>query len=236
MKKSLFKILISLFAFLSNAGLVNAYVDNSEFLAEFETTVKNEVKKQIEVDKNTELKIKVLNMPTYKISNGQIVIKSTRSNFSNRDIKRVYIYENGKILNSFPLSVQILVYKNVLVAKNPIQIGQLINDSNSTVKRAEVGAYADKILSSLPKDKHVSTRSIKKDGLILTSYIRTEPDVIKDSSVDIIFKSKDSLNITINGKALKEGSIGDRITVKSQKYNKTYNAIVTNKNEVTVRI
>ena len=44
------------------------------------------------------------------------------------------------------------------------------------------------------------------------------------------------MNIKLRGKALKEGSIGDTILVRSDKYNKTYTGIVKSENEVMVRI
>ena len=59
--------------------------------------------------------------------------------------------------------------------------------------------------------------------------------VSKNSNVDIIFQSK-TLNIKLRGKALKDGSVGDVVLVRSDKYNKTYNATVKGENEVVVRI
>jgi len=59
--------------------------------------------------------------------------------------------------------------------------------------------------------------------------------VLKNSSIDIIFESK-NMNIKLRGKALNDGAKGDRILVKSDKYNKTYNAIIKSENEVIVRI
>ena len=58
---------------------------------------------------------------------------------------------------------------------------------------------------------------------------------VKNSNIDIVFQSK-AMNIKIKGIALKEGSIGDTILVRSDKYNKTYTGIVKSENEVMVRI
>ena len=82
----------------------------------------------------------------------------------------------------------------------------------------------------------MATRNISKDTPILKHYVKSKPDVIKDSTINIVFKSNGDLKITVDGKALKEGSIGDNILVKSIKYNKVYRATVSNKNEATVRI
>ena len=42
--------------------------------------------------------------------------------------------------------------------------------------------------------------------------------------------------IKLQGRALKDGAIGEKILVRSDKYNKIYSAIVNSANEVTVRI
>ena len=69
-----------------------------------------------------------------------------------------------------------------------------------------------------------------------TKPIKQKALVLKDSCVDIIFLSSKGLKITLQGKALKEGAMGDTILVRSNKYNKIYNATVSSSNEVTVRI
>ena len=58
---------------------------------------------------------------------------------------------------------------------------------------------------------------------------------LKNSNIDIVFQSK-NLNIKVRGKALKEGALGDKILVRSEKYNKTYTGTIKSANEVVVRI
>jgi flagella basal body P-ring formation protein FlgA len=71
--------------------------------------------------------------------------------------------------------------------------------------------------------------------VIDTFEVVVKSAISKNSMIDIVFQTK-GMNIKIKGTALKEGSIGDMILVRSEKYNKTYNGIVLSQSEVMVRI
>ena len=60
-------------------------------------------------------------------------------------------------------------------------------------------------------------------------------EVYELDNVDIVFEGN-GVQITLRGKALTEGAIGDIIPVRSEKYNKTYSAKIDSNSKVTVRI
>lgn len=240
MKNKTIKSLISLFILALSVSSVSAYtLSRADFEAEVKKQITIQAQKQIEKLGGGEIEVRILNMPQTNIqTKNQPIIKvdSNTNGFLSRDLKRVSIYDGATFIKSFPISVNTLVYRDVLCATNPIAREQNITISNSSIKKSEIGQYLGQTIETFPQKPLVATRNIQKDGVILKTYVKSKPDVLKDSTINIVFKSKDNLKITVDGKALKEGSIGDNILVKSLKYNKVYNATVSNKNEATVRI
>lgn len=240
MKKIYFKILILtiILGTALNVALAQS-MSEEELKMHIIEQIKQQSQKQIEPLGGGEIQVKILNMPQgdIKTKNETVIkVESNTNNFLYRDIKRVSIYDGNTFVKSFPISVNTLVFREVLCATNPIARDQNISISNSTLKKAQIGEYIGQTIDSNPKNALVATRNIPKDTPILKHYVKSKPDVIKDSTINIVFKSNGDLKITVDGKALKEGSIGDNILVKSIKYNKVYRATVSNKNEATVRI
>ena len=140
----------------------------------------------------------------------------------------------GNLIKAFPINIQTKVYSNVLVANKNINFGDEINFNNSTIERREISRYLGKTYSN-NQENLISKRNFPAKTIITTDYAKAKSAIQKDSMVDIVFVSK-TINIKLRGKALKEGAIGENILVKSEKYNKTYNAKVISQNEVMVRI
>ncbi len=240
MKNKLTKILTVLFSLLLMCTVCCAQtLSEEEFRAAIIEKITKQAQKQVDSLGGGEVKVRILNMPQGEITTKdkiEIKVESNTNGFLSRDIKRVSVYDGKTFIKSFPISVNTLVYKEVLCATNPIVREQAISISNSGVQKMQIGQYLGQTIDKYPKGELVATRNIPKGSPILKNYVKSKPDVLKDSTINIIFKSNDNLKITVDGKALKEGSIGDNIQVKSLKYNKIYQATVSNKNEVTVKI
>ena len=240
MKNKLTKILIVFFSLLLMCTVCSAQtLSEEEFRAAIIEKITKQAQKQVDNLGGGEVKVRILNMPQGEITTKdkvEIKVESNTNGFLSRDIKRVSVYDGKTFIKSFPISVNTLVYKEVLCATNPIVREQAISISNSSVQKMQIGQYLGQTIDKYPKAELVATRNVPKGSPILKNYVKSKPDVLKDSTINIIFKSNDNLKITVDGKALKEGSIGDNIQVKSLKYNKIYQATVSNKNEVTVKI
>lgn len=240
MKNKLTKILTVLFSLLLMCTVCYAQtLSEEEFRAAIIEKITKQAQKQVDSLGGGEVKVRILNMPQGEITTKdkvEIKVESNTNGFLSRDIKRVSVYDGKTFIKSFPISVNTLVYKEVLCATNPIVREQAISISNSGVQKMQIGQYLGQTIDKYPKGELVATRNVPKGSPILKNYVKSKPDVLKDSTINIIFKSNDNLKITVDGKALKEGSIGDNIQVKSLKYNKIYQATVSNKNEVTVKI
>ena len=240
MKNKTTKILITATLLLFSTLNCNAQkMSQEEFKSAIIEQITLQAQKQVDKLGGGDIEVKILNMPRggIEVQNKlKITVESNTNGFLSRDIKRVSVYDGKTFIKSFPISVNTLVYKEVLCATNPIVREQAISISNSGVQKMQIGQYLGQTIDKYPKAELVATRNVPKGSPILKNYVKSKPDVLKDSTINIIFKSNDNLKITVDGKALKEGSIGDNIQVKSLKYNKIYQATVSNKNEVTVKI
>lgn len=209
---------------------------NSIITSKIESAIKNQVKKY-----DVEIKTKISGLPTTGLTTQENVMpkiefSNVPANFQPNLYTRVTI-KNSKnaIIASYSISAQTKLYKDILVANQQITYNQTLNQANTRLEKREVTNILGNTISSLD-DKKISTRTFMKDNAILASGVKSKATVLKDSNIDIIFLSQKGLRIKLQGKALKDGAIGDVILVRSSKYNKTYSATVNSENEVTVRI
>lgn len=239
MKNKLFKSLISALVLVLTANTAFCYVLSREELNErLTSTLKIEAQNYVDKLGGGEVLVKINNLPfedTNTKNEPKIEVKSNFDKFTYRDIKRVSIYDGNVFVKSFPISTTTYVYKNVLCANTTILRDAPINASNTRFLRLEVGQYLGKTLDNF-EEGLVATKNYTKNNVILKNFTKGKPDIIKDSTIGIVFQSSGGFKIKVEGKALKEGSVGDLITVKSAKYNKIYQATVTGRNEVTVKI
>ena len=223
--KKLFSILIALIL-TSNVALAVTFTDSF---------VREEVRKQIILQKI------ISNMPfkTMTVSDGKIkfVVTSNFEKFVPRDIKKVYVYSNGKLEREFLVQVRTLAYKNVLCAKTQMERESLLSNANVSAKRMEVSAQLDYVLTpEMLENKQIITKKWFREGEILDKrFVRIKPDVERNSEVQTYFKSN-GIMIMISGKALDEGMVGDYINVQNETYKRTYKARVIGENKVLVNI
>ena len=190
---------------------------------------------------STDYKINITGIPYGNIVSKEniapkVELKAQNPEFRPNSFVRVVVKDSkNNILKAFSINIQTLVYKNVLVAKDIISYNSEINDTNSKIERKEISKYLSKVLTQMPKEA-VANKNYQKESLILADCIKQKASILKDSIVDIVFLSDKGLRIKMQGKALKEGTIGETITVRSDKYNKIYNAKVSSSSEVVVRI
>ena len=234
------KNLILLVVVLASVNSTLAYtLTYDELNSYINSQVLKETKEKISSNLETEIKISGIPFSNIQTNDNQfpkIEIVSQNNSFQQFSYKRVIVKDSrNNIVKSFPINVHTLVYDNVLVANELIQYGKEINSNNTNIEKREVSKYLGKTYSQNISGLTAS-KNYPKGEIILNSVVKGKSAILKDSIVDINFVSQKGLNIKLQGKALSEGAIGDRILVRSTKYNKTYNAIVNSSNEVTVRI
>lgn len=231
-------ILFLILAFSSNASF--AYVlTPDELKGDLNKKINSQIKEQLK-NYSSDYKIKISGIPNENIitqenNKPKIEIISQNNNFNQNQYRRILIKsQNGATIKAFPITVQTLVYKDVLVANEQIAYNQEINQANTKLERKEISRLLDKTISK-NNINLIATRNYPKGSIINSQYVKSKSIVAKNSMIDIVFQTK-GMNIKLKGTALKEGSIGDTILVRSEKYNKTYNGVVLSQNEVMVRI
>ena len=231
-------ILFLILAFSSNASF--AYVlTPDELKNDLNKKINSQIKEQLK-NYSSDFKIKITGVPieniiTQENNKPKIEIISQNNNFNQNQYRRILIKsQNGTTIKAFPITVQTLVYKDVLVANETIAYNQEINQANTKLERKEISRLLDKTISK-NNINLIATRNYPKGSIINSQFVKSKSIVAKNSMIDIVFQTK-GMNIKLKGTALKEGSIGDTILVRSEKYNKTYNGVVLSQNEVMVRI
>lgn len=194
--------------------------------------------KQLQKFGNCEIEVKVVNLSTEEIIKTAqkpiIKVESNFDKFMQYDIKKVIIID-GMAKRSIPVNVKIAVYKDVLAAKEFITQFQLVNHSNTYIKRLDVANNIENVMDSLPMVL-VASKNITKDAPVLLTQTKEKPDIVRNSGVKIFFTQGDELTIELDGTAMKEGKLGDIITVKNTKYNRIYTATVVGENRVEVKL
>lgn len=240
MKKSIRNLILFLILALSSKCAF-CYTLN---YAELEGIVKKKVESEIKSDVlkySSDYKINITGIPQTSIITNEntipnVVILSQDNTFKPVSFKRVLIKDSkNNIVKTFAINTRVLIYKEVLCANSQIPFNSEINSSNTILQKKEISRYLDKTLDKLDNTM-ISSRNYQKDDIILLNQTKSKSVVLKNSTVDIVFISPKGLRITLQGKALNDGAIGDIIAVRSNKYNKTYSAKINSATEVTVRI
>ena len=212
MKKLLLTALILL---ISTANVVSAANLSDSY-------VREEIKKQI-IQQNKKytdatLEVIIANMPfsTMYVPDGKLkfVVTSNFDKFAPRDIKKVFIYSNGKLAKEFIVSVRSLAYKEVLCARNQIERDSLLTNANVMTKRMEVSLQLDNILTPdmLTKKQMVSKKWFREGEIIDRRFVKVKPDVERNADVQAYFNSNGVL-IMISGKSMGEGMIENKVLI-----------------------
>jgi len=185
-----------------------------------------------------EIDVKIINLQIEDVTKTSqkptVKVASNFDRFMQYDIKRVTI-QDGTSSRSIPVNVKVAVYKDVLVAKELIPQFQLVTQGNTYIKRLDVANNIENTMSAFP-GVLVASRNISKDAPVLNLYTKQKPEIVRNSDVKVLFTQGDELSIELDATALKEGRIGDIITVKNTKYNKVYTATVIGENKVEVKL
>jgi len=234
------KSLIILFVLLITVQSGFCYVLSKDEIQRYILSKVNNQYKTLLAPYSTDYKITIQGIPDEKIITAEntmpkIELKAQNQDFEPNSYRRVIIKNSkGQILKCFAINVQTKVYGNVLTAAKTIGFNQEINAENTKITRSEITRHLKNTLKTLP-DNCVAGRNYTQGSIIPADSIKEKALISKNSSVDIKFLSK-TLEIRTRGKALKDGALGETILVKSDKYNKTYSAVVNSSSEVIVRI
>ncbi len=188
-----------------------------------------------------EIQVDVGRMPgvPFEIEDGELEIKiktSLRDAFVKRTIVRTTFYVDGKFQRALGVPVTLSLYKNVWIAKQPIQRGDALSGINVEMARRDISSLAGTAARS-SSDLNLTrvTKSFKTGDILDHRFIEKDPAVIRNNMVEIIFKSS-TVAISIPGEAMEDGYMGDIIRVKSNEFKKEYRGKIIQKGRVLINI
>lgn len=133
------------------------------------------------------------------------------------------------------VSVEIEIYKNVVVSAEPLSRNNPIESNQLRIKRMNIaqlrmGYFED------PKelDGYLVQRTLKADQVI-TPYIAKAPPLIMRGDWVTILSGKSGLTVTSTGEALKDGVMGEQIPVKNLASKTTVRAWVVSHDQVSTQ-
>ena len=176
-----------------------------------------------------------LTLPDGKIT--YVQAKENEERFFPRTIKKINICVDGRIMHVANVPVEIDIYKDVLVASEPITREQVLSKENTVTKKVNVADRLEFYLTSDILKKDATAKKMFREGeMIDKRFVKVKPDVVLNSEVRVFFVSNDAVMITIDATALSDGLLGEYIKVSNKKYNKTYTGKVIGENRVLVQI
>ena len=238
--KNLFRIALIFFTMAMTSNLVIAQTLDAQYI---EQEVVKAVEKDMLSKGFTDIEIKVLGIPfkSLELPDGQLkmhIVENNGSGYSKRCIKALRVYVNNSLIRAFGVPLEIKAYKEALVATKEIGIGKAVNSSNVVLKKVEVDGNHHNLVSMnlLEGEEIVSSKFYRAGQPIDKRFSKIRSDVQKDELVTVIFNMENNLTVSIKGKALASGSMGDMVAVQNTDNKKVYYGQIVNKNIVKVNI
>ena len=235
--KNLFKtFLIAFMVLLGNVMPSEALVlDNDYLQAKITEDLNNKYKKS-----NPDGVIVVKNVPQVSVDlkGSTLMIESTCDFYSQgrNKIAKVVLSEDGRVLRTIAVPVEVVAYDMVLVTTKDIQRGEELNSSNTRYEKRNIENNIGNVIAENYDFSNMTSRKILKAGEIVDKrYLVKQTAVHRSTPVVAIFQSG-GIRLSLEVIAMENGGIGDYIKVHSKEYNKVYQGKVISSNKVLIQI
>ncbi len=142
----------------------------------------------------------------------------------------------GKKAWSLHVPVTISVYGKVMVASHQLQRGSILTAADIKLSRNNLANLSYGYYETLSNGIGMKLKRRISAGTVLTPAMLTKPRIITRGQKVTIVAQSGSMLVRVNGKALDNGAIGDRIKVINIKSRKKLEGIITVAGEVKVDI
>ena len=233
MYKFLVIVLISVMAIMpANAQIIAGDVVKTDIAKVLKTTYYNSLT-------GFDVEVKILNVPFRELvlPDGKVSYKVTspEGRYLPRDIKRVDVYVNNEFIRTLNLPVIMKAFKEVIVARDAIMMGQAVTTENTIINKIDCAEKLEYILGEESLKKDITTKKPMRAGEIIDKrFVKIKPDVVRNTEVRVFFSSNDSLMVTIDAVALEDGLIGEWVNVENKNYKKIYKGKIIGENRVLV--
>lgn len=137
---------------------------------------------------------------------------------------------------SLHVSVTISRYENVLVAAHQLQKGSVLRKVDIRLKSIDIATLPYGYIEDIKSGEGMKLKRRVLTGAVLTPSMLKKPQIISRGQQVTILAQSGSMSVRMNGKALANGAIGDRIKVINLKSRKKLEGIITMTGEVKVEI
>ena len=237
MKKIFSTILISLFIL----GFHAACFAQEVTLEQFQKIVSAQIQEDLKNYDLDELEVIVNRLPVEKLilPEGKVTVKVTSNskNLVPREYKKIDIFVNNKYQQTFYVQAEIKAYKYDVFAKELIPRDKIIPMQSVELKKENVITCMDTTLNMYDISKGLVAGKVFYPGEVLSKrFAKSKPEVVKNSTVTVNFKTGSALTVSVEGIAMTTGYTGDLVQVKNKRYNKIYSGKVVGENQVLIQI
>lgn len=142
----------------------------------------------------------------------------------------------GKKPWSLHVPVTISSYKKVLVATRQLQKGSLLNAADIQLKRYDISTLPYGYLEDINSGTGMKIKKRVLAGAVLTPSMLKKPQIISRGQRVTIMAKSGRMEVRMEGKALANGALGERIKVMNLKSKQKLEGIITASGEVNVAI
>lgn len=236
MKKTFGLIILIIFMVFSqlkaNAVIMSDFEVKEVIAAQVLDVYKNYTDAQLSVEVVT-LPFKDLSLPEGTVN---FRIESAYNKFMPRDLEKVSVYVNNKLIKIFNAPIVVKAWDNVLVASSFINIGQKINPNVVTIKKLEISNILQYPLRAEALTTEIMAKKAFREGEIIDKrFVKLRPEIVRNANVTVFFNI-DNLTVSTEATALSDGTTGDNICLINKIYNKVYTGRVIGENKVLVKL
>lgn len=225
-------MILALSSLKANAVIINNNEIKSVISKQVADNYKNYTDAELSVDV-VALPFNGLDLPNGKVS---FIVKSSEDKFMARDLEKVSVLVDDKLVKTFNAPVVVRAYENVLVASTFINREMPINAGVVAIKKVEVSNTIGYQLKADSLGKDILAKKAFREGEVIDKrFVKQKPDILRNSFVTVFFNTN-NLTVSIDAIALSDGAVGDNICIMSKNYNKVYTGRVIGENKVLVKI
>ena len=142
------------------------------------------------------------------------------------------LYVNSKHYKSIPLWFNASIMADVIVANTRISAGKMLTNNLTDFRKKDISLYKNRHIKLSDLNNLRIKRDVRPGEVLTEALIEQLPPVFKGQTVKVISK-QNNVTILVEGFALEDGKLGDRVRVQRTGTNRVFTAIVNNPGQVT---
>ena len=141
---------------------------------------------------------------------------------------------NGEQSWSIYVPVVVKIYRDVVVAAHLLRPGQILSASDLTIEKRNISAFNRDFYSDAKVLVGKQVRHQLPFGRVLNSQNVKSPKAIKRGNLVTLVARKQTFEVRMEGEAMSDGSIGERIRVRNLRSKRIIEGIVKSGNVIEI--